>query len=473
MPTLTTSSGRTVQEGVLKKFEASITGETIFPADERYDKARLLWNGTLSPRRPGLIVRCRTVTDVVRSVDFARTQELAIAVRAGGHSLAGDSFCDAGVVVDLSKMKGIAIDPATSKARADAGVTVGELDCATQVYGLATVLGECSSVGIAGSTLGGGLGRLMGLYGAGVDNLLSVDLVDPKGKCLHASRDEETDLFWALRGGGGNFGIVTSLEYQLHPVGQILGGTLSYPIGDVPEVLSFLDGFLREAPDELDIVIDIGNGGLTTFAPYLSEPILNLAVSYCGDLLEGEKALKPLRSFRQPLADKIRVMSYLEMQSLCDVHPLVDFSVSGGSTVLEGGFVERLGNGAIDAIRKYLSDPPAFFWLNIEHYLHGAVCDLPSAQTAFCLRRPGYNTRVFAGWREPSQADTCTSWVNRFAGELQRFSNNTMYVNYLTENQGEAGVRTAYGSNFERLLAIKTRFDPINLFSSNRNIRPA
>jgi len=234
-----------------------------------------------------LIVRCAVTADVVRSVEFARANELPIAVRAGGHSTSGDSFCDGGMVIDVSPMKGVEINAANRTVRADAGLTASELDRATQALGLATVLGECSAVGIAGYTLGGGLGRLMGKHGAACDNLLSVELVGANGKVIHANQEENADLFWAIRGGGGNFGIATSFEYRLHPATQVLGGTLTYPIADTRKVLTFLDEYMMTVPDEFDVVIDIGNNGVTAAAPGVTQPVISLLLSYCGEPREN------------------------------------------------------------------------------------------------------------------------------------------------------------------------------------------
>jgi FAD binding domain len=314
-PIIISTTGNAIEEQALRKFEASLLGAVIHPSEERYERSRRVWNGMIDRRRTGMIVRCATTVDVARSVEFARSNELAVAVRAGGHSLTGDSFCDGGMVIDVSGMKSIEVDTEKGSARADVGLTVGEFDRATQAFGLATVLGECSSVGIAGYTLGGELGRLMGKHGAGCDNLLSAELIVADGKVFRASAEENADLFWAIRGGGGNFGIVTSLEYRLHRVGQILGGTLTYPISDTREVLTFLDDYMVSVPDELDIAIDIGNCGLMMSAPGIMEPIISLALSYCGDLEKGEAELKPLRTFRKPVADSIRVMPYIERQA--------------------------------------------------------------------------------------------------------------------------------------------------------------
>ena len=471
--TLFSAAGKAIEEAAVRKFEASLLGDIILPGSERYEQARQHWIGITDPRRPGVIVRCAGTADVVRCIDFSRGNELAIAVRAGGHSAAGDSFCDGGMVIDLSGMKAIEIDTPRRVARGDAGLTVGEFDRATERFDLAAVLGECSSVGIAGYTLGGGLGRLMGKHGAACDNLTSVELVTADGKVVRASSNENGDLFWGVRGGGGNFGIVTSFEYQIHPMREVLGGVLRYPIADIREVLSFLDDYMMNVPDEFDLAVDIGNSGVMTFAPGVTEPIVNLAVSYCGDLAAGEKALKPLRSFGHPLADTIRAMPYIQMQALSDIRPLAELGLSGVPMVIESGFIERLGEEEINIIVASLAEAPSCFWITAEHYLHGAICRLAPDRTAFCLRRSGYTTRIFAAAREPSETDESLAWVQRLRATLEPFSGDALYVNYLSEGSGEAGVKTAYGCNYERLAALKRKYDPTNFFHSNRNISPA
>ncbi len=265
---------------------------------------------------------------------------------------------------------------------------------------------------------------------------------------------------------------MTSLEYQLHPADQVLGGALTYPISATRDVLSFLDDYMMQVADELDVAVDIGNVGMMLAAPVVTEAIVTVTVSYCGDLEKGEAALMPLRSFRRPLADTIRAMPYLEIQALDDIRPLAEFGSTGGAMALESTFIERFGPEAIDTIVNSLEDPPPFFWFAAEHYMHGAVCRVEPARTAFALRRPGFSSRVFAAWRESSQADLSLAWVKRFVAALEPFTGGAMYVSYLTSGTGDADVRAAYRTNYERLVAVKNRYDPTNFFSSNRNVHP-
>ena len=471
-PKIISTGARAIEAPGLEKFKARVLGEVVLPGEERYERARRAWNGRVDPRHPAMIVRCATPADVVRSVEFARASELAVAVRGGGHSLCGDSFCDGGLVIDLSGMKNVAVDAATCTARAEAGLTAGEFDRATEPLGLATVLGECPSVGIAGYTLGGGLGRLMGKHGSGCDNLLAAELVDADGQVLRVSADENQDLFWAIRGAGANFGIVTSLEYRLHRVGLGLAGSLTYPITNFREVLTFLDDYMKSVPDELDLVIDLGNPDLMMFAPRVNQLIVNLSVSYCGDLQKGEEAIKPLRSLRGNIADSIRPMSYFAMQTLSNLLPLTEFVSAGGSTCMETGFLERLGPDLIDTIAAFIAEPPPCVWLSIEHYLHGAVCLPAPAHSAFALRRPGYSSRILSAWREPNQAGISAEWVQRLNCALKPLGGGAMYLNYLTSAAGDAEVKTAYGANYDRLAELKSKYDPTNFFNSNRNIQP-
>jgi hypothetical protein len=465
-------NGKAIEPLRVRAFERHLSGTILRPGEGRYETARRVWTGMIDPRQPAMIVRCATATDVARSVQFAREHEIAVAVRGGGHSFTGDSFCEGGMVIDLSGMKKIEIDAARCVGRADPGLTVGDFDLATKPFGLAAVMGECSSVGIVGFTLGGGLGRLTGRFGAACDNLLGAELVGAGGEFLRASADENPELFWAIRGGGGNFGIATSLEYRLHHVSPVLAGSLMYPVADTRAILTFLDQFMINSPDELDICMDIGNTGMMPWAPGVTMPVISLGVSFCGNIQKGEAVLKPLRRFCKPLSDSIHVMPYYELQSLSDLRPLTNFLSAGGSMALEGGFIERIGDDARQAIVAAVEDAPSLYWISAEHYMHGAVCASTSDRTAFSLRRPGYCSRVFSAWCEPADADIATGWVNQVSATLKQFSGGALYLNYLTQSAGDQGVRAAYGPNLERLASLKSKYDPGNFFNSNRNIRP-
>jgi hypothetical protein len=466
-------NGKFIEDPTVRTFERHLLGEILHSDEECYEAARRVWSGMIDPRHPAMIVRCATAADVARSVEFARSNEIAVAVRGGGHSLTGDSFCDGGMVIDLSGMKKIEVDRTRCVARADAGLTAGEFDLATKAFGLASVMGECSSVGIAGFTLGGGLGRLMGRYGAACDNLLSAELVGADGMFLRASADENADLFWAIRGGGGNFGIATSFEYRLHHVDQVLIGALMYPVSATREVLTFLDEFMMSIPDEMEISVDIGNTSMTAWAPGVTLPVISLGVSFCGSIKQGQAALRPLRRFRKPLADTIRVMPYYDSQGVFDLRPLTNFVSAGGCVAIEGGFIERIGDEAIDVIVAAIAEAPDLYWISADHYMHGAICRYTSDHMAFALRCPGYCSRVFSAWRKPAQGDMATTWVKRLSAVLEPFSGGAAYLNYLTQRDSYKGVQVAYGSNLKRLALLKSKYDPTNFFNSNRNIRPA
>src|SRR5919106_4297299 len=299
-----------LDEADVQGLAAALRGDLIRPEDDHYDTARAVFNAMVD-RRPALIVRCSGVSDVMRGVEFARSHDVPLSIRGGGHSVAGKAVCDGGLMLDLSPMKGIRVDPTRRTAEAQAGLTLGEFDHETQEFGLATTLGVVSVTGIAGLTLGGGLGWLNGRYGLACDNLISAEVATANGQLLRASAEENQDLFWAIRGGGGNFGVVTSLEYQLHPLDLVLAGGLSYPLAMAPRVLRYYDDFVKAAPDELSTAASLG---LTP----AGEPTVSIAVCYCGPIDEGEQVLRPLRTFVSPVDDTIQPMSYTVVQSARD-----------------------------------------------------------------------------------------------------------------------------------------------------------
>jgi FAD/FMN-containing dehydrogenase len=457
-----------VDRSIIRKFASRLRGQALLPDDKRYTSAGEDWAGQM-PLRPGLVVRCAATEDVVASVKFARDHDLPIAVRAGGHHLRST---EGGVLVNLSGMTKVSVDASSRIARADAGLLLGDLDRATQMSGLAAVLGECPSVGMSGYTLGGGLGRLMGRHGSACDNLLSAEIVTADGRVLRISANENPDLFWGVRGSGGNFGIVTSFEHRLHPVGRVMAGVLQYPMSQARAALRFFADYMKEAPDELDGLIEMGS--ILQYAPGIQVPTVVINVCCGGDLRTAEKTLRPLRAFGPPARDTVRPMLYVEAQGLgADVSGLLNHLTPKYVRFANSGFVTGLAEGAIDAIVDHFQSPPSASWaLAFDHYLHGAICRVPEAEMAFNLRQRGYSFRLTVFQERPAPAETSAQqWVKSLHDALEPFSGGRMYLNYLSE-QGEPGVRMAFGANYERLVALKKRYDPTNFFRLNPNIPP-
>jgi hypothetical protein len=446
-----------VDPRVVRQFASGLRGRVILPADPDYEAARHVWNWAVD-KHPGMIVCCAGAEDVVRAVDFARSHDLLTAVRAGGHSLAGKSVCDGGLVIDVAGMKRIQIDPVTRTARAEAGLTLGEFDHATQAVGLATTLGTAPPTGIAGLTLGGGLGWLMGKHGLACDNVLEVELVTAEGRTLVANAQTNAALYWAVRGAGANFGVVTVLEYRLHPVGPVLAGPVIYPPARLGEMLRFYREFATNLPDEASVQ--------TGTQPLPGKPEGPwIAVCYCGDLDTGEKVLKPLRSFGPRVVDAVRPIPYVEMQALLDVPPV------HLSAYVRSSFLRELSDEAIDVITAHAAQAPSAGCFFFVEEFHGAVCRVGQTDTAFGRREPGYNFAVFVNWQDPSEAQRMTEWGRRFWDAMQPFVHTAVYANYLAD-EGEARARAAYGANYERLVALKTKYDPTNFFRLNQNIKP-
>jgi FAD/FMN-containing dehydrogenase len=409
-------------------------------------------------KRPGMIVRCAGTPDVVRAVEFARRHELVTAVRAGGHSLAGKSVCDAGMVIDVSRMKRIEIDPARRIARAGTGVRLGEFDRATQAFGLATTLGTAPPTGIAGLTLGGGLGWLMGNYGLACDNVRAVELVTADGRALAANAEENADLYWAVRGAGANFGVVTAIEYQLHPVGPVLAGAVTYPASGLKNALRLFRELPLSLPDTLSAQV-----GTT---PLGRGPIRWLGACFCGDPKDGELAVRPLRAIRPRFEDAIRPIPYVEMQELAGIPP-----PAGPATYARSGFLRELSDEAIDVMVAHDAQAPSptsgFF---LEEF-HGAVCRVAPGDTAFHHREPGYNFCVWVSWDDPAAERATLAWARSLWKAMQPFKRDAVYSNYMQE-EGDERARAAYGGNYPRLVALKGKWDPSNFFRSNQNIRP-
>ena len=435
-------------------------GEFVRRDDAGYDEHRAVWNGSID-RHPGLIARCAGVADVIAAVSFARENGLPVAVRSGGHSFPGHSVCDDGLVIDLSLMKGVRVDPDARTARVQAGVLLGELDRETQAFGLAVPAGIVTHTGVAGLTLGGGIGWLMRKFGLTIDQLQSVDLVTAGGDFVKASNDENADLFWGVRGAGANFGVVTSFEFRLHPVGPgVLGGVVIHPLAKAKAALSFYYEYSHSAPDELcaDAFFLTSPDG---------DPVFAISVCYIGPMEEGERVLEPLRRFGPPLADEVGPVAYTELQAVGDV-----FFPAGLNYYWKSHFLKEITNDALEATVSHFARVPSPRSLIVFQQFGGAVSRVAHSETAFRHRNAQYDNFAASIWTDPRDVDMHQQWVREWWDMMNSFSIGAEYVNNLGE-EGEDRVRAAYGDNYERLVALKHTYDPTNFFRLNANIQPS
>ena len=455
-------AAQAVDAGAVQRLRVSLKGRLIMSGDATYDTARrIFWAHSGVDKRPSMIAQCAAPDDVARCVEFGRRHELSMAVRGGGHSFLGMGTCDDGLVIDLSPLNGISIDPARRTARAGAGVRAQELVHAAGRYALAPVLGECPGVGVAGLTLGGGVGWLSAKYGATCDNLISANLVTTDSRTIPASATSNPDLFWAIRGGGGNFGIATSLEYRLHPVPDVLAGGFSYRLRDARAVLRFYRDFMATAPDELQ--------GLATLTP-ADGGTINVIVVYVGDTGAGQRVLSPLRSIATVTRDTVERRTYadtLTMPPYGEVVPTSFFAV-------RGAYLATLSDEAIEAALSCYAQAPAGCTIGFDHYMHGAVCRVAPDATAFELRAPGaVHVWIAPGWNAASQESAYMNWTNETGQQLQAtFSGGRVYSNYQSA-EGDAVTRSIFGVNHARLVAVKQKYDPANVLNRNANIRPS
>jgi FAD/FMN-containing dehydrogenase len=443
----------------LDALRSRLRGELLTPASPEYDIARRLWNGMID-RRPAGIARCTSANDVVAAVQFAAREGLYPAVRAGGHNVAGLASVDGGLVIDVSPMKGIVVDPVARTATSDAGLTWGEFDAATQGHGLATAGGRISTTGIAGLTLGGGVGWLMGRCGLTCDNTLAYSLVTADGERVTASAEEHADLFWALKGGGGNFGVVTSIRYRLHPVRGVISGMILHPLTRAREVLRHYRDFVTAGlPDELTIfaVALTGADGV---------PRLAIIPAYTGpNLDEGERLLAPLRAVGSPDADLVCRMPYVSMQRMSD-----DTAPQGRRAYWKSCFLREVSDGAVDSVVDYASACTSPGTLVVLEHWHGAVARVAPHQTAFRARGQPFNLVVLGLWDDMKDDARNVAWTRDFYGAMQPWSTGLVYVNALGDDD-RGRVREAYGENYARLEQVKAKYDPENRFRCNQNIR--
>jgi len=458
-------------ETSIEKFKASLGGKLIQPKDEGYDDARKVWNAMID-KRPALIAQCRGTADVITSVNFAREQGLLLSVRGGGHNIAGTALCDDGLTIDLSGMKGLHVDLKTRTVRAQPGCRLGDLDRETQIFGLVVPAGIVTDTGIAGLTLGGGFGYLTRRYGYTCDNLLSADVVTADGSFLTASEKENSDLFWGLRGGGGNFGIVTSFEYQAYPIGpKVTAGMVVHPMEKAREMVGFFREFSATAPEELCCVLILR---LAPPAPFLpkevhGKPIVAIAVCHSGNLEDGERAVRPLKEFGNPLGDIIEPKPFAVHQTLFDVAMAPGRHYYWKSHYLPE-FLEAASNVLLDHAAK-ISSPHSSI---LVFQLGGALVRFGETDTPAGNRNAAYVLNVAASWEDPTQTDEQIAWSRGCWSDMQQFSTGGVNVNFLTGEEGNERVFAAYGAaNYQRLVELKNKYDPQNMFRLNQNIPPS
>ena len=445
----------------LAKLRSGFTGSLLQPGDGEYDNVRALHNGLID-KHPALIARCRNERDIGTSIAFAREHGLEIAVRGGGHNVSGRASVEGGLMIDLSLMKAITVDATAKRAVAQGGVTWGEFNRATQEHGLATTGGVISSTGIAGLTLGGGYGYLGGKYGLATDNLVAATVITADRSVVRASESENPDLFWALRGGGGNFGVVSSLEYRLHPVGPtITGGAIGWPFSQSREVLRLYREFTASAGDEVTCLGGVGHAPDGSGAK-----VAIIGAAFIGAVADGEKALRPLKEFGSPLFDSIQPMSY------CDLNGMFDVAYPKGMlNYWKSNFLSSVNDDVVSVLVDMVEDCPSkYSGIFIEHW-HGAAVRVPQDQTAFHHRHEGHNLLVLSQWQDAAANEQNIAWARQGFARLEPFFAAARYVNYMDQDDA-ADLAGPFGGNYARLAQIKAKWDPENVFHLNQNIQP-
>jgi FAD/FMN-containing dehydrogenase len=452
----------------LAALRAALGGQVFLPGEPGYDQSRTVWNATVD-KRPGLVVRCQGTSDVIQAMRFSRQHELLVAVRSGGHNIAGKAVADGAVLIDLSQMRSVRVDPAAKVAWVEPGATLGDFDRETQVFCLTTPTGINSTTGIAGLTLGGGFGWTTRKFGMTIDSLISADVVTANGEILHTSEKQNADLFWAIRGGGGNFGIVTGFEFRLQTLGPlVLSGLLVHPFVDAPKLLSEYRSFVAQAPDELSVWLVMRKAPPLPFLPeqWHGKEVLIMAVCYAGDPSEGEKILAPLRKLGKPIADVIGLNPFAGWQQGFDA-----LLTPGARNYWKSHDFSELDDGLLAKLTDFAGRLPTNECEIFIASVGGAMGRVPSGATAFGGRSAKFVMNVHTRWQNVKDDKRCIAWAREFYDATKPFASGTAYVNFLSEEDGDR-LSSTYGVNYERLCAVKRKYDPENIFRVNQNIKP-
>ena len=463
------ASTKKIPLDTVSALRGKVRGTVALPGEDGYEAARTIWNAMVD-RRPGLVVRCLGAVDVINAVKLARDEKLLVAVRGGGHNIAGNAVCDGGLLIDLSLMKSVRVDPASGTARVEPGATLADFDKEAQKFGLVTPLGINSTTGVAGLTLGGGFGWTTRKFGLTVDNLISADVVTADAKLVRASEKENPDLFWALRGGGGNFGVVTSFEFKLHPLGpEVLSGLVVHPLEKAAELLPEFRRIADQAPDELTIWVVMRKAPPLPFLPpeWHGKDVLVFAACYSGDMKEGEKALKALRALGKPIVDVIAPHPFTAWQAAFD--PLL---TPGARNYWKSHDFADLPDAAINVILNSVRQVPSPECEVFIAHVGGAMARVAANATAWPNRDAHFIMNVHTRWQDKAQDQACIAWARHLFEAAAPFASGSVYVNFMPDDENDR-VEKAYGTNYRRLAEIKRRYDPANLFRMNQNIRPA
>jgi FAD/FMN-containing dehydrogenase len=459
---------RIIPDEILRDLRDRMRGNLALPGEDGFEAARTIWNAMVD-RRPAVVARCMGAADVIKTVQLARDAKLLLAVRGGGHNIAGNAVCEGGLLIDLSLMKSVYVDPSSRTARVEPGATLADFDNEAQKFGLVTPTGINSTTGVAGLTLGGGFGWTTRKFGLTIDNLISADVVTADGQLVRASEKENPDLFWALRGGGGNFGVVTSFEFRLHPLGpEVLSGLLVHPLDEAAKLLPEFRRLAREAPDELTTWAVMRKAPPLPFLPteWHGKEVLIFAACYAGDMAEGEKATRALRLLGKPIADVISPNPFVGWQTAFD--PLL---TSGARNYWKSHDFVDLSDGAIDGMLSAVRALPSPECEVFIAHVGGAMARISPEATAWSNRQAHFVMNAHARWRDKDQDGACIAWARKLSNTVAPFAMGSVYINFMPEDEHDR-VEAAYGANYGRLAEIKRRYDPDNLFRMNQNIRP-